>query len=305
MWISNQSQDGPTVVQGRFPLAPQLGNPLAVPQDQRSSALHIHRGVPSKKKLGWMARGSIDAECVQGVQHSDLIEVLSKMERNEGNMETDEAQETENLTSNQEVERATYHLQALFLNSRHTYVDCCGGPGGELQPDHNNMSDNDTLISDSAVELIQKSGIFAKSVHRMNAVRVKWLYHWLVGSISGAEDFEARLSFLVSNFEAYTYFRPFTTIQEAERIVSRDRSLVVVRLSSSVPGNISISYYGRRRTQRVYHQRYVVNNSGIAPPSNSPYQMSKKCYASLEELVDTFIGTSCMGEVSPSGYVCA
>lgn len=76
---------------------------------------------------------------------------------------------------------------------------------------------------------------------------------------------------------------PFVDVDEATQRVDRDRTSLIIRLSSSVAGCISVTHFSCVM-QRVVHTRLHLQHED--PQLPSPFD--KKMYASIDEMVHAF-----------------
>jgi len=85
-------------------------------------------------------------------------------------------------------------------------------------------------------------------IHRKDPTRVHWLKAWVTTPFL--------LDFLEKNW-SHVNFSPFMTLEQVENRLMQDYSAIVVRLSSTIPGFITVSC-NAKETQQPIHVRYQV-----------------------------------------------
>jgi len=87
-------------------------------------------------------------------------------------------------------------------------------------------------------------------IHRMVAARVHWLKSWVTTPFL--------IAFLEQNW-SHVNFSPFMTLEDVENRLMHESSAIVVRLSSTIPGFITVSC-NAKETQQPIHVRYQVRS---------------------------------------------
>jgi len=85
-------------------------------------------------------------------------------------------------------------------------------------------------------------------IHRKDATRVHWLKSWVTTPFL--------IDFLEKNW-SHVNFSPFMTLEDVENRLLLEYSAIVVRLSSTIPGFITVSC-NAKETQQPIHVRYQV-----------------------------------------------
>merc|ERR1711976_919664 len=109
--------------------------------------------------------------------------------------------------------------------------------------------------------------LFTESkTHRFSEERLAWLVMWTGSDIydpldkHSTHNFNTRLNFLKSCWDNVELFRPFDTVQtSAKHLLSTPRAHFLVRLSTTVPGSITISF---RSENTIKHTRFTLNTAG-------------------------------------------
>lgn len=86
-------------------------------------------------------------------------------------------------------------------------------------------------------------GLLQRDEHRVDPMRHRWLRSWVSGSPSGAGIR------LLDTIWASQWFYPFLTYELANSAINTDKDKVFVRLSSSVPGHVTVSFWNPRSRQ--------------------------------------------------------
>lgn len=149
---------------------------------------------------------------------------------------------------------------ASIRNALHEMVISNDPPAHEAFENSTPMRDLAPEARSLLVELPQLRGLrrcvaFHRGVtrHRCTVGRLTWLAHWIGDDPRNAQ---ARTRLLARIWNDVRHFRPFTTIGEAVALVESQENEIVIRLSSTVPGCISVSYCGAQKKAR--HRRFAI-----------------------------------------------
>jgi hypothetical protein len=107
-----------------------------------------------------------------------------------------------------------------------------------------------------------------ENAHRFSESRLDWLVKW-----TGADVFDAYHSETVANFSARLHFlkkvwsdvnfRPFDTIESSVHYLHlQSNQHFLIRLSTTVPGGITLTFRKDVGSKEIVHTRFAVNNLG-------------------------------------------
>ena len=148
--------------------------------------------------------------------------------------------------------------------------------------------------------------LFKSTAHRNTPERLHVANCWVNreksfdGPLARPEVSAARLSFLNNVWED-SHFRPFDDVQSSVKYFAshKDKDFLI-RLSSSVPGSITLSFRKVPKSSEILHTRFNVNNSGNIVDSH------KNEHATIKSLANWFCYNKYRGSsVSAAGYVCS
>lgn len=156
------------------------------------------------------------------------------------------------------------------------------------------------------VEVEGVSSLFTSTTHRISEERLRvvegWVYHEksFDGPLARPEVSGSRLNFLNNVWED-PHFRPFDDVQSSVKYFAshKDKDFLI-RLSSTVPGSITLSFRKVPRSTEILHTRFTVNNNGNIVDSH------KTEHTSIKSLANWFCYNKYRGSsVSAAGYVCS
>eukprot|EP01115_Flamella_aegyptia_P006916 TRINITY_DN286_c2_g1_i1.p1 TRINITY_DN286_c2_g1~~TRINITY_DN286_c2_g1_i1.p1 ORF type:complete len:290 (-),score=20.52 TRINITY_DN286_c2_g1_i1:103-972(-) len=136
-------------------------------------------------------------------------------------------------------------------------------------------------------EKINKTNILINSIHRNIYKHQRWLNFWIYGDDNQQLDesiIEERINFLKMSIDT-DIFLPFCSIKEAVSKINNDHNLFIIRLSSTVPGSITFSFY-KFKTKSVAHRRTKFENNSIIYENNkfdSIPQLSKYIQSTISD----------------------
>jgi len=138
-----------------------------------------------------------------------------------------------------------------------------------------------TFTSQSKIEQLTKQvrSLF-DSHHRCSSTRLRWVLLWTgitphSSTIATSQEVETRIQFLKTVWSD-EQFRPFDTIDSSVHYLQSNLEQdCLVRLSTTVPGCITISF--RSQTQNtILHTRYFLNSKGNLKDSDGHEHTSCK-----------------------------
>lgn len=120
------------------------------------------------------------------------------------------------------------------------------------------------------------------NVHEPNKDNIRWLYKWL-GYTNG--DMNMRMNEhdekLVKNRQSFVKdclnnicFDPFISIADTEKEITHNKYAIIFRLSTSVPGNITVSRYSFKQNI-ILHMRFDVSSGKIIYDKHEFDKLSK------------------------------
>jgi len=98
--------------------------------------------------------------------------------------------------------------------------------------------------------LFDKTTAAGQPIHRFDQTRLHWLKSWVTTPFL--------LTFLETNW-SHVNFSPFMTLEDVENRLQVERTAIVVRLSSTIPGFITVSCNAKQNNQPI-HVRYQVRH---------------------------------------------
>ena len=110
--------------------------------------------------------------------------------------------------------------------------------------------------------------LFACPYHRISESRLVLLYNWIfkegtfAGPPASREVVDARFQFLQTAW-TNAFFHPFESACSASAKIRSSPSLkFLIRLSSSTPGHITLTFRFNEGSQSIYNTRYQINDNG-------------------------------------------
>jgi hypothetical protein len=121
--------------------------------------------------------------------------------------------------------------------------------------------------------------------HRFTDARLDWLVKW-----TGANIFDAAITESVTNFAARLHFlkkvwsdvnfRPFDTIQSSVQYLQLQKDQhFLIRLSTTVPGGITLTFRKDLGSKEIVHTRFAVNILGNITDSHGREHSTVESFA--------------------------
>ena len=101
--------------------------------------------------------------------------------------------------------------------------------------------------------------LFSFTAHKDTAERRLVIKNWITGGNPSVEIINGRFNFLMENWNN-KHFRIFDIPQKASQYLKNNKSSVLVRLSSTKPGEITVTF---KRGQEILHTRYKTSGLHI------------------------------------------
>lgn len=127
------------------------------------------------------------------------------------------------------------------------------------------LKDKDSLVLPAPKEPLEcfLDELFSFPTHKDTKQRREVIIGWIKADNPSTEIIQGRINFLMKNWNN-KHFRIFDAPKQASEYLENNKHRVLVRLSSTKPGKISVTF---KRDQKIFHTRY--KTSGICIIFNS------------------------------------